>query len=343
MSSDQYFGARRVAAIDQLGSAGAYYPWGENKGSTNPQNTWGFGTYWQDSATGLDYANNRYYSNAYGRFMTPDPAGRHAARVGDPQSWNRYAYTRGDPVNRRDQSGLDDDGCTELDDGTYDCGVIVIDNVDDVGDADPGDWGASDDSGPSAGYACAFGFIAGCNAASQQGQGESLYSALAAAQLTASAPGATQSQQQALNAGLNAAWAHIISNPGCANFLTNYSEPIAEAWGQLGTILTNTTYTFGSTPPGTAATTTEGGNQVTISTSGAFLSGSGSGLFQVTTATSQYLFTNIAAVDALILLHELGHETGALPSDLTNSSQNATNTADIVTNCFTKMANGTYQ
>jgi hypothetical protein len=51
----------------------------------------------------------------------------------------------------------------------------------------------------------------------------------------------------------------------------------------------------------------------------------------------------IIAVDALILLHELGHETGVLPSDFNNSSQNATNTADIVTNCFTKMANGTYQ
>jgi RHS repeat-associated protein len=56
----------------------------------------------------LDYANNRYYSNAYGRFMTPDPytASGGPGNPRDPQSWNRYAYTRGDPVNGNDPSGL---------------------------------------------------------------------------------------------------------------------------------------------------------------------------------------------------------------------------------------------
>ena len=38
--------------------------------------------------------------------MTPD--GGKGARAGDPQSWNRYAYTRGDPVNRADPRGTDD-------------------------------------------------------------------------------------------------------------------------------------------------------------------------------------------------------------------------------------------
>jgi RHS repeat-associated protein len=105
-SSDQYFGGRRLAALDQLGSAGTYYPWGEAKGGTNPQDTWSYATYWRDSATGLDYANNRYYSNVYGRFMTPDPY-TNSGRSNDPQSWNRYAYTAGDPVNRIDPSGRD--------------------------------------------------------------------------------------------------------------------------------------------------------------------------------------------------------------------------------------------
>lgn len=57
----------------------------------------------------LDYAHNRYYSNAYGRFMTPDPY-TNSGRLTDPQSWNRYAYTRGDPVNRIDPIG--DEDCT---------------------------------------------------------------------------------------------------------------------------------------------------------------------------------------------------------------------------------------
>ena len=80
---------------------------GRTQGGTNPQDTWSFATYWQDSASGLDYANNRYYSNAYGRFMTPDPY-TNSGRLTDPQSWNRYAYTRGDPVNRADPAGTCD-------------------------------------------------------------------------------------------------------------------------------------------------------------------------------------------------------------------------------------------
>jgi RHS repeat-associated protein len=119
-SNDEYFGSRRLATLDRLGSAGrqgiwegTYYPWGEAKGSSNPKDTWNYATYWQDSVTGLDYANNRYYSNAFGRFITPDP---YQASVGpaDPGSWNRYAYTRGDPANRNDPSGLcdsDDPSC----------------------------------------------------------------------------------------------------------------------------------------------------------------------------------------------------------------------------------------
>jgi RHS repeat-associated protein len=100
--------------MDQLGSAvsytapvTSYFPWGETKGTSNPQDSFNFATYWQDSATGLDYANNRYYSNAYGRFMTPDPY-QASGGPSHPQSWNRYAYTRGDPVNRFDPSGADD-------------------------------------------------------------------------------------------------------------------------------------------------------------------------------------------------------------------------------------------
>ena len=110
-SSDIYFGSRRVAVMDQLGSAGntasqagTYYPWGEPKGTTNPQNTWSFATYWQDSNTGLDYANYRYYSNSYGRFVISDPY-TNSGRLSDPESWNRYAHTRGDPLTARDPAG----------------------------------------------------------------------------------------------------------------------------------------------------------------------------------------------------------------------------------------------
>ena len=117
MVNDQYvyFGSRRVAMfdgngnltepyLDRLGSMGGFYPWGEAKGGNNPADNWSFATYWRDSATGLDYAQQRYYSNIYGRFMSPDPY-RSSTALRNPQSWNRYAYVENDPVNLVDPSG----------------------------------------------------------------------------------------------------------------------------------------------------------------------------------------------------------------------------------------------
>ena len=142
-----YFGGKRVdIAEDQVGSnlTIRMYPWGEDKvAGSNDQTK--FATYTRDSATLLDYANNRYYNNAGGRFMTPDP---YAASGGpaDPQSWNRYAYTRGDPVNRFDGSGLsdcnpneDEDVCWDEDDTakyngfSYSLKLNVSSPADDVG------------------------------------------------------------------------------------------------------------------------------------------------------------------------------------------------------------------
>jgi len=55
--------------------------------------------------TGLDYADQRYYTPGSGRFMTADPY-QASAGAGDPGSWNRYSYVQGDPVNNVDPSGL---------------------------------------------------------------------------------------------------------------------------------------------------------------------------------------------------------------------------------------------
>jgi RHS repeat-associated protein len=55
----------------------------------------------------VQYADQRYYASNFGRFMSPDP---YEASAGpkDPGSWNRYTYTRGDPINRADPWGTDD-------------------------------------------------------------------------------------------------------------------------------------------------------------------------------------------------------------------------------------------
>jgi RHS repeat-associated protein len=111
-----YFGGKRVAvngvafAQDRLGSntQGRYFPYGEDRGTPIANDQVKFATYTRDSATGLDYADQRYYSNQFGRFLSPDPY-KASAGLQDPGSWNRYAYTRNDPINRYDPSGREDD------------------------------------------------------------------------------------------------------------------------------------------------------------------------------------------------------------------------------------------
>src|SRR5437588_3701164 len=103
--------SRGVAVmLDRLGSNHAggsrYYPYGEEQQTTAADRD-KFATYYRDQTTGLDYAQNRYYANTLGRFTSPDPY-KASGGPADSQSWNRYTYTRGDPVNRFDPSGLED-------------------------------------------------------------------------------------------------------------------------------------------------------------------------------------------------------------------------------------------
>src|SRR5271157_6548855 len=49
-----------------------YYPYGQEMQQTTEQRT-KFGTYFRDG-NGVDYADQRYYSNVTGRFFSPDPS-----------------------------------------------------------------------------------------------------------------------------------------------------------------------------------------------------------------------------------------------------------------------------
>jgi RHS repeat-associated protein len=96
------------AAPDRLGSIGRYLPYGEERTgqSGNPANgNEKFATYTRDGVTGLDYADQRWYAQGQGRFLTSDPYQASGGPT-DPASWNRYAYVQGDPVNYADPSGL---------------------------------------------------------------------------------------------------------------------------------------------------------------------------------------------------------------------------------------------
>jgi RHS repeat-associated protein len=110
----QYFGGKLIknatgyVGQDRLGSIGKFFPYGQERPSTTTNGKEKFATYFRDSETGLDYAQNRYHSVGDGRFLSPDPY-QPSAGPSDPGSWNRYAYVEGDPINFTDHSGLKQD------------------------------------------------------------------------------------------------------------------------------------------------------------------------------------------------------------------------------------------
>jgi len=90
----------------------------------------------RDAESGLDHTWFRQYSSSLGRWMHPDPAGLAAVDIGNPQSWNRYAYVINNPLNLVDPSGLVCSGTNGL--GDTPC--------------NPGNSGGGGGSGSFAGY-----------------------------------------------------------------------------------------------------------------------------------------------------------------------------------------------
>jgi RHS repeat-associated protein len=93
----------KAVTTDRLGSTRAkdaerytYFPYGEPRTATVS----GGGVY-----AGLENPL-RVYDAGSGRFNRPDPLGLGAVKMGDPGSWNRFAYVQGDPVNYVDPLGL---------------------------------------------------------------------------------------------------------------------------------------------------------------------------------------------------------------------------------------------
>ena len=101
-----------------------FYPWGqswiEHDGSVD-------GTFATmiplATATGEETGITpfRNYSESYGRWLSPDPAGMNAVNLSDPQTWNAYVYARNNPTTMIDPYGLT---CVQDDDGN------TVDNLD---------------------------------------------------------------------------------------------------------------------------------------------------------------------------------------------------------------------
>ncbi|MGO9270723.1 MAG: RHS repeat-associated core domain-containing protein [Terriglobia bacterium] len=84
-----------------------FYPFGQSWGSGGTLEEERFAKFRQrDIGTGLDYTLNRMYPSWQGRWLTPDPGGKNVVSLGDPQTWNMYAYARNNPTTLTDPSGL---------------------------------------------------------------------------------------------------------------------------------------------------------------------------------------------------------------------------------------------
>jgi len=86
---------------------------GTELSATSGANRYKFTSKERDSESQLDYFGARYYSNAMGRFITPDWAAKATAvpyaEFADPQSLNQYSYVRNIPTGAVDFDGHD--GC----------------------------------------------------------------------------------------------------------------------------------------------------------------------------------------------------------------------------------------
>jgi RHS repeat-associated protein len=80
--------------------------YGESSNLAGNESKRRFTSYDRSYITRLDYAVNRHYSAAQGRFTQVDPIGVNTAHLISPQSLNLYAYCFNDPINFVDPSGL---------------------------------------------------------------------------------------------------------------------------------------------------------------------------------------------------------------------------------------------
>jgi RHS repeat-associated protein len=100
-----------------------FTPWGDVLTAT------GTGGYsfakmpYDDLKTNTDLTTARVFGPNFGRWFTPDPIGKKAVKLDDPQTWNMYPYVRNNPTTLTDPTGLSACGSKVAD---KDCRVMVV-------------------------------------------------------------------------------------------------------------------------------------------------------------------------------------------------------------------------
>lgn len=269
---------------------------------------------------------NRYYSNAYGRFMTPDPYPP-SAKAGNPQSWNRYAYVIGDPVNNNDPRGLD----------------LPEEGDDGDGDDDWGEGGGFSYDGCVPSWDPIWGYW-GC------GIGPVPVQTFGGAPATFTVTGysRTGTKENTITTDLNDILNQVLTG-GCAKWLTGSDFSASQLIPALenaglggptygyGALNSNTTAAFvGNTNTnGTPIAGLPADASITVNTNGAFFNSG----FTVGSGNTQYTGGTLQA-QIFILVHELAHLVGAagFQSDAGNSSAVASNNALVQKNCGSQIA-----
>jgi RHS repeat-associated protein len=320
-----------VEQSDVRGSVGKYYPYGENRG-TPPPDSVQFATYTGDSMTGLNYAVNRYYVPGVARFLTADRS-RRSAKRGDPSSWNRYSYVQGDPIGHRDVRGLmptraDNDSAGD-DDVNCDSDCDEQDPVVQPPAAEPPEEDASFSLNT---LLAQYGYDPVADGLPPNPQiSSNSYDSTVQGQFTDGFQSALQ----------------LAMSPLCAGALAPSSSILASVVAATYTLL-NTQYDLVGLGAGEGAETAQGGTNVLVSQIGGTLNSDGSVTFSnfptASGGTASVTFISITAAYAFVVLHELGHETGAFPADggLGQTGQNGANSAMVLDDCFSQNSAGVY-
>jgi RHS repeat-associated protein len=87
----------------QLVETHKHWPYGEDASATPPSQRLSFCLMERDAESSRYYDHARTHDYTLGRFLSPDSVG---GRPENPQSWNRYAYTLGNPLKHVDPDGL---------------------------------------------------------------------------------------------------------------------------------------------------------------------------------------------------------------------------------------------
>jgi RHS repeat-associated protein len=311
----------RLGSVRSGGPGGlgyqAQYPYGvEYSLTANDREK--YATYTRDSATGFDYATNRYYASQWGRFLSPDPY-VNSAGLGDPGSWNRYAYTGGDPINRSDPTG-NAWICIGISD---DCLLTYFDDNPSGGAGGAGSphaRGPYSDSGQHGGHG---------------GQGIGITKL-------------STTSKKAISVQNDLRWlqAAIAQDPNCDHWLQSNGQNInlainymLDAPGSGATAMMVGVGSFSDNAvnamAGTGGTNlTPGSMLITVNTSGAFFnSGPAS---SVGYGVPSWITGGSPAAQALILLHELAHVVGAAGfnnNDYGNATAEKNNNTLVMRNC----------